>query len=57
MGKGVIEAYGQTDITPDAAEDLFNNQIQELTQDDPPHDITIVLYNASVTISADSRDD
>ncbi|KAI8496714.1 hypothetical protein Bbelb_253690 [Branchiostoma belcheri] len=51
----VIVAYGPTDVAPDQDKDLFFDQLQELVQDAPQHDITIVLTDANATLCQASR--
>ena len=52
----VIVAYAPTDIADQQHKDTFFDQLQNLVQTAPPHDIVIVLTDANATVSADIRD-
>ncbi|XP_042890431.1 uncharacterized protein LOC122265279 [Penaeus japonicus] len=52
----VIVACGPTEISEETDKDLFSDNLRNLIQDVPPHDITIVLTDFNATISAEACD-
>ncbi|XP_042869479.1 craniofacial development protein 2-like [Penaeus japonicus] len=49
-------AFGPTEISKENDQDLFSDNLRNLIQDVPPHDITIVLSDFNATISAEACD-
>jgi len=53
----IIVAYAPTDVTDDPAKDAFFDKLHQVVQNAPPHDITVILTDANVTVSYSSRSD
>ena len=51
----VIVAYGPTNQAEEAIKDAFSDQLLQLIQEAPPHDITIVLTDFNASLSAASH--
>ena len=52
----VIVAYGPTNLAEEAAKDAFSDQLLQIIQEAPPHDITIVLTDFNASLAADTLD-
>jgi len=53
----IIVAYAPTDVTDAAAKDAFFDELHQVVQNAPPHDITAILTDANATVSCSSRSD
>ena len=52
----VIVAYGPTDIAVEQSKDAYQEQLTQLIQSVPPHDVTLVLTDANASLAHDAPD-